>query len=243
MDIPAVMHQRLRPLTDYLSQTLRRPVTLKLSPSMPAAISEVANGEVQLVYLTPVAYIRAHESGGSRLLVKTVIERKASFKLMIVVREDSPIRTAAELAGRRFAFGDRAALLQRAVVVGAGMPLERLGDYKFIGHYDDIVRGVLSGDFDAGIIKDTMAYKWQGKGIRAVYSSPDLPPYNIAVSSGVDPARYAQLRRAFRALDETKPEQCTIIKALDKSYDGFAPTRDAEYEMVRKLIAPFSAER
>ena len=45
------------------------------------------------------------------------------------------------------------------------------------------------------------------------------------------------------AVSPTKPEQRVIIKALDKSYNGFAPTRDAEHDMVRKLIAPFSTER
>lgn len=78
---------------------------------------------------------------------------------MIVVREDSPANRIEDLKGARFAFGDRAALLQRAVVVGAGVSLESLGEYRFLGHYDTIVRGILNGDFDAGILKDTMAFK------------------------------------------------------------------------------------
>jgi hypothetical protein len=30
-----------------------------------------------------------------------------------------------------------------------------------------------------------------------------------------------------------------IIKSLDKKYNGFAPTNDEEYDIVRKLIKPF----
>jgi len=30
-----------------------------------------------------------------------------------------------------------------------------------------------------------------------------------------------------------------VIKAVDKKYDGFAATSDAEYDVVRKLVAPF----
>src|SRR4030065_2238857 len=48
MDIPAEMHRRLTPLTKYLSDTLKRPVSLKLSSSMSAAIDEVSNGSVEL---------------------------------------------------------------------------------------------------------------------------------------------------------------------------------------------------
>ncbi|MGD8592046.1 MAG: PhnD/SsuA/transferrin family substrate-binding protein [Gammaproteobacteria bacterium] len=239
MDTPAIMQKRLRPLTQYLSEILHRPVTLKLSPDMPAAIKEVASGNVDVAYLTPVAYIRANAQGNTQLVAKTVTDKKASFQLMIVVRDDSPIKTVQDLADRRFAFGDRAALLQRAAVVGAGMPLDKLGQYDFLGHYDNIVRAVLYGDYDAGILKDTMAYKWEGKGIRILYRTPELPPYNIAASAKIDQQLLNQLRQAFLNLDSNNPDHHHIIKALDKKYDGFAPTSDAEYNIVRQLVKPF----
>ena len=239
MDIPAVMQKRLLPLTKYLSKQLDQPVVLKLSPNMPAAIKEVSSGAVEISYLTPVAYIRSHQKGNTQLIAKTVTKNKASFKLMIVVREDSPIKSVEDLVGKSFAFGDKAALLQRAAVVGANMPLDKLGSYQFIGHYDNIVRAVLNKDFDAGILKDTMAYKWEGKGIRILYATPELPPYNIAASKNVDKVTLKKLQNAFLRLDTKNPEHMEIIKALDKKYSGFAPTNDQEYDVVRKLIKPF----
>ena len=239
MDTPAVMDKRLTPLTNYLSQVIKRPVVLTLSPDMASAIKEVSQNTVELSYLTPVAYIRSRDAGNTKLIAKTVTNNNASFQLMIVVRDDSPITTVQQLAGKKFAFGDPAALLQRAVVVNAGMPLENLGEYRFIGHYDNIVRGVLNRDYDAGILKDTMAFKWRGKGVRILYSSAHLPPYNITASSKVDDALLEKLKRAFLQLDINNPEHFKIIKGLDKKYDGFAPTSDKEYDVVRKLIEPF----
>ena len=86
MDIPAVMHKRLKPLTMYLSKELGQPVSLKLSPNMGSAITDTAQGKVDLAYLTPVAYLKAHEQGGSQLIAKTITDGKGSFQLMIVVR-------------------------------------------------------------------------------------------------------------------------------------------------------------
>jgi len=240
MDIPAVMHRRLTPLTEYLSQSINQPVSLQLSPNMASAINEVASNNVDLAYLTPVAYIKAQKKGGANILVKTVTNNKASFQLMIVVRKDSPIKTIADLEGSDFAFGDKAALLQRAVVVGAGIPLKKLGSYKFIGHYDNIARGVEVGDFDAGILKDTKAFKWESKGLRILYSSPALPPYNITVGSKVDKATREKLRNAFLALDDSNPRHRNIIKALSKKYNGFTAAKDADYDVVRELIKPFN---
>jgi len=240
MDIPAVMHRRLTPLTHYLSQTLGMPVSLKLAENMPGAIRDVADGKVDLAYLTPVAYLKAHSKSGVKLVVKTITEGKGSFKLMIVVRSDSPIQSVADLAGKKFAFGDRAALLQRAVVVGSGVKLSQLQSYDFLGHYDNIVRAVLHGEYDAGIVKDTMAYKWQGKGIRVIYASEDLPPYNIAARANISDKMLHKLKKAFLDLDARNSEHMKIIKTLDKNYDGFATTSDREYDIVRKLIAPFN---
>jgi len=239
MDTPVIMHKRLSPLTKYLSDELGKPVKLKLSPSMKSAIGEISTGKVEIAYLTPVAYIKAHARNNVRLIAKTVTNKKDSFQLMIVVKEDSPIKSVEELFGKKFAFGDPAALLQRAVVVGAGLPLEKLGSYEFIGHYDNIARGVMRGFFDAGILKDTTAFKWNKKGLRILHSSKPLPPYNLAASGNVDDETYEKLKQAFLKLDASNKAHRKVIKSLDKKYDGFAPTSDKEYDVIRTLTKPF----
>jgi len=239
MDIPAVMHKRLYPLTQYLSDVMKRKVTLKLSPNMGAAIKEVATGGVEIAYLTPVAYLKAHEQGDAKLVAKTVTNGRASFQLMIVVREDSSIHNVQDLVGKSFAFGDKRALLQRAAVAEAGLSMTQFSEHKFLGHYDNIARAVASGEFTAGILKDTMAYKWELKGLRILHKSPALPPYNISVSKHVDDKTADELRAAFLALDKNNAQHLKIIKALDKKYDGFAATDDSEYEVVRQMIKPF----
>lgn len=243
MDIPAVMHKRLTPLTEYLSKVLNHPVVLSLSPNMPAAIKDVTNNRVDLAYLTPVAYLKSHDLGKTRIMVKTLTNNKPYFQLMIVVRDDSQIKAVNDLVGKRFAFGDKAALLQRAVVVGSGLKLEDFASYEFIGHYDNIVRGVLNKDFDAGIIKDTKAYKWQGKGIRIIYASPELPPYNITASNKLSNEMFNKISKAFTELDVNNPQHRPVIKALSFKYDGFVTTSDSDYDIVRKLIKPFQNEQ
>ena len=239
MDIPAEMYRRLAPLTKYLGNELGQPVVLKLSPNMTKAVEDVSSDAVDFTYLTPVAYIRSHALGKTRLVAKMVTSGKGSFQLMIVVREDSPIRRVGDLAGRTFAFGDKAALLQRAVVAGAGMSLENLGKYEYVGHYDVIARKVRDGDFDAGVLKDTTALEWEGKGLRILHRSPHLPPYCVVASPKVDEGLLKKVREAFLRLDEKNPAHRPVIQSLDREYDGFAPVTDAEYDVVRRLIAPF----
>jgi len=238
-DTPAVMHQRLTPLTNYLEKAIGRKVVLVLSPDMPSAIRSVSNGEVELAYLTPVAYLNAHKAGGVKLLGKAVTNNQSFFRLEIVVREDSPIKTVKDLVGKSFAFGDPAALLQRAVVVQSGVSLDQLGKRAFLGHYDNIARGILNKDYDAGIVTDTKARKWSKNGLRVVYRSENLPPYNIAAAGNIDEELFNKLKEALLKLDRHKPGHGPALDALGKDYDGFAPTSDAEYDVIRKLVKPF----
>jgi phosphonate transport system substrate-binding protein len=177
------------------------------------------------------------------VVVKTVTKGQGSFSLMVVTRGDAPIRSIADLAGKSFAFGDPSAVLQQAVVAGAGMPIESLGGIKFIGHYDNIARGVAAGDFDAGILKDTTAFQWQKKGLRVIYESPNLPPYCIAAKRGMDEKQLQAVRDALLKLNFSNPDHQRVIKALDESYDGFLPATEAEYDVVQKLIQPFTATK
>ena len=239
MDIPAVMHQRLKPLAAYLTQELARPVRLRLSADMTKAVNEIAAGNVDIAYFSPGAYVRARAAGNIRILVKTVTRGQQTFRLMLVTRADSGIRTVQDLAGKRFAFGDEAAILQRAVLVNAGIRMEQLGSYRFLGHYDNIARGVANGDFDAGILKDTAAFQWENKGLRVIHTSPELPPYNIAVSRQVDEATGRAIQAALLRLNPANPEHRKVIAALDEGYDGFVAADDADYDVVRELIRPF----
>lgn len=239
IDTPAVMHQRLRPLCDYLSDNLDRPVRLRLSGDYNSAIDQLAKGQLDIAYLTPVGYIRAQKAGKVRLLAKAVTRGRGTFQLMLITRRDSGIRTVRDLAGRSFALGDEAATLQRAILLHAGMGLERLGSYRFLGHFDNVARGVMNGDFDAGILKDTTAFEWERKGLRIVYASPELPSYNIAVRAGMDPSTAGAILAALRRLDPDNPAHVNVIHALDENYDGFVPAQDADYDPIRKLVRAY----
>jgi phosphonate transport system substrate-binding protein len=238
-DIPAAMHQRLTPLMDYLEKAVGRQVVLMLSPNMARAIKDLSKGKVELAYLTPVAYIRAHEQGGATLIAKVISNKQAYFRLVLVVRDDSPIKDVKDLAGKSFAFGDPAALLQRAVVETSGTSLANLGSVNYLGHYDNIIRGVLNRDYDAGIIPESKARKWAKYGLRVIYSSPQLPPYNIAATKKLDRATFLKLQKALLGLDERNPDHQRVLQAMGDDYNGFTRTNDQEYDIVRKLIKPY----
>ena len=238
MDVPAVMLRRLTPLVQYLSAQLHRPVQLRLSSNLMAATRALAQGRTDIAYLTPVAFLLAQQNAGARALVTPLTRGRPAFRLYLVSRCAGPIRAPSELAGHRFAFGDPAAVLQRAVVVRSGVPMAELRAH-YLGHYDNIETGVSVGDFAGGIIKDTLAPSARRQGLCVIYRSPWMPGYVFAVRRGMSVSTASALRTAFLGLRPGTQANTAALAALDPEYTGFAPIRGRNYGIIRTLIRPW----
>jgi len=239
MDVPAAMVQRLTPLTAYLSKKTGLKVAFRASPNLDSAVNELGKDLTQIAYLTPVAYIEAHDQYKAKPLVSPLTHGKSTFNLVVVVRQDSTIQSMADLNGKSFALGDEKALLQRAVVVNGGIALHQFSRFGFLKHYDNIAKAVLNKDFDAGILKDTIYEKFAGQGLRKIHTSPPLSSYLFAVNERLPAETVKKLRDAFLSLKADTAEGKDILNKLDQGYDGFVVAEDKDYAEVRKLIAPF----
>ena len=237
MDIPAEMVKRLTPLTLYLSKKTGITVNFRASPNLGSAVEDLGMNNTQIAYLTPAAYLEAHEKFDAIPLVTPLNKGKSSFTLMIAVQKDSPIKTVTDLRGKKFAFGDKKAILQPAVVIGAGIKLEEFASYDYLNHYDNIAKAVINGDFDAGIIKDAIADKFADKGLRVIYTSAPLPSYIFAVNKNLPARTITKLKKAMLALKADTAEHKAVLTAIENGYDGFEVAKDKDFDGIRKLLA------
>lgn len=239
MDVPAVMVQRMTPLAAYLSKKTGLKISFRASPNLGSAVNELGKDFTQIAYLTPVAYLEAHEKYAAKPLVSPITHGQTTFNLVVAVRQESAIKTMHELKDKSFAFGDEKALLQRAVVVGSGINLHQFSKFAFLKHYDNIAKAILNKDFDAGILKDTIYEQFQPQGLRKIYTSPPLPSYLFAVSEKLPAETVKKLREALLELKADSADGKAILKGLDAGYNGFVVAEDKDYDVIRKLVAPF----
>lgn len=239
MDIPVEMIRRMSALTNYLALSTNLNIRFRPSPNLGSAVEDLGTGQTQIAYLTPVAYIEARRKYGVIPLVAPTIQGRPYFSLVIAVKAGSGIGTPAELKGRRFAFGDEKALLQRAAVESMGVKLTDFSHFAYLKHYDNIAKAVLAGDFDGGILKDSVADDFKNKGVVVIGSTPPLPSYIFAVHPGMPVAVRNKLRHALLALKKATPEGNATLEAFDNAYDGFVVVDDQAYDPVRKLIQPY----
>jgi len=239
MDIPVEMIKRMSALTNHLALSTNLNVRFRPSPNMGSAVDDLGMGQTQIAYLTPVAYIEARRKFGVIPLVAPTTDGRPHFSLVIGVKAGAGISSPAELKGKRFAFGDEKALLQRAAVESMGLKSSDFSTFAYLKHYDNIAKAVLAGDFDGGILKDSIADQFKSKGLVVVGSTAPLPSYIFAVHPGMPVTVRNQLRDALLALKKTTPERVATLEAFDNAYDGFVVVDDPAYDPVRKLIQPF----
>jgi phosphonate transport system substrate-binding protein len=239
MDIPVEMIKRMSALSNHLALSTNLNIRFRPAPNLGSAVEDLGTGQTQIAYLTPVAYIEARKKYGVIPLVAPTAEGRPNFSLVVGVKAGSGISSPAGLKGKRFAFGDEKALLQRAAVESMGLKSSDFSTFAYLKHYDNIAKAVLAGDFDGGILKDSVAESFKSKGIVVIGSTAPLPSYVFAVHPGMPEAVRNQLRDALLALDRSTPERAATLEAFDKACDGFVVVDDQAYDTVRKLIQPY----
>lgn len=236
-DTPAAMVKRVTPMVEYLAQKTGYKVSLQLSPDITSSTDSLGLNTTQIAFLTPAAYVQAHKKYGVLPLVSFLQNGKNYFNLIIVVKKNGPIKTVKDLKGKTFAFGDKKAKLQPAVVIKSGIKLEELSSYQYLNHYDNIAKAVIHGDFDAGILTDAVVdrYKKLGTELRIIYVSDPLPSHVIAINNKVTPEVAHKLQEALLSLNGKNPKEKALIAGLESSYDGFQKGDDKDYDVVRTL--------
>ena len=242
MDTPAVMHRKLTPLAEYLTAKTGLTVEFKPNLNLKAAVDDIANGVTSISYLTPIAYVDAHDKNPKVIpLAAPLTHGIADFTLVIAVEKDSGIRNVGDLKGKSFAYGDPKALVQKAVVLRSGAKDAEFSKVAHLNHYDNIAKSLLAKEFDAGILKDTKFDEFKPRGLRELFRSKPIPGYVFAANANIGEKNLAKLKKAL--LDIDKQSAAKLLDGIDSGYTGFTSVTDADYNEIRALVEPLRSKK
>jgi phosphate/phosphite/phosphonate ABC transporter binding protein len=240
IESPAEMFRRFIPLSEYLSRIIGMKVDLKIALDFEGTIEDLGDGATQICYMTPTTYIEANHKYGVIPLVKDVLDGKPFTHSVIVVREGGKVVRIEDIKGRTFAFGDPKSttshLVPRNMLLEVGIDLEDLRLYRYLGHHDDVAKAVLKGDFDAGGMLESIAYKFVPQGLRIIKVSPDIPGFNISVTREMDPGLKERLKGVLLDINDQKAETRQVLKSINPRQTGFIEANDDDYSGIRGMM-------
>jgi phosphonate transport system substrate-binding protein len=205
--------------------------TLKAYPSYDATYAAFKRGEAELMLVGSVKYVQAHSEIGA---IPVVVEEPRWQESVIIVPSASPLKSIAELKGKKFAFGyddsTTTHLLPLLLLSKYHLTAADLGKTAFLGSdQTKIVDGVVNGQFDAGAVA-TAVYDANKDRVRALETSERIPGGTVVAHKELDPKLLAAVRSQFISY---KPVASTGPRP--RFPHGAGPAADADYNKVRFL--------
>ncbi len=231
---------RFAPLANYLSHAIGRPVEVRVGRTYNEHINAIGSDAIDIAYMGPAPYVEMVAKFGKKpLLARQVIAGNPYLRGEIVVRQDSPFRTLADLRGKCFLFGDinstMSYVLPQRMLEGAGVPLSRLGSYKSLEGHKNVALAVLAGSCDAGAVKSEVFREYEPKGLRALAELPLVADHVFVANTRLPASLVTKLRTLFMKLNEL-PEGKAIMTGIHPQMTALVPAKDSDYNKLRMLL-------
>jgi phosphonate transport system substrate-binding protein len=203
---PNLIYAGYQPIIDYLNDHSPHHFELKLSTSYLDAVEHLRTGDVVASFLG--AWLFSHLEDDTSLvpLAAPLNGQGASeFHAILVVRRDSPIDSLADLEGCRVAAPSAQSWsgnwLQSRGLARAGLTVSDLDTLHHFDHHQTVVWRILRGDFDAGVVKESVAARFHSEGLLEVARSAPIPGPPLVGSRHAPADVLAEIRDLLVSLD------------------------------------------
>jgi phosphonate transport system substrate-binding protein len=241
---PAVYEKTFKPFTDYLGQCTDKRVVFFQVQSNAAQVEAMRSGRLHVGgFSTGPTAFAVNLAGAVPFAVKGDEKGYQAYNLIIVVKADGPIKTVADLKGKRVAHtapsSNSGNLAPRALFPKLGVTPDT--DYKVVysGGHDRSVLGVRTGDYDAAPVASDVFARMIDRGtvkadeFRIVWRSDPFPTSSFAYAHDLEPKLRDRMLKCFydyRFTDEMK-------KAFDGADRFFPITYQKDWAVVREVAA------
>lgn len=241
---PLVMYKQYQPFVDFLSATTPYHFELRITQDYMSIIQLLCDGDIDVALLGGLTYLEAaRTSCGLPFLATLNSAKNPVYHGTFVAREEnSAVETIQDIKGKRFAFasehstsGNLAPLYH--LYAKENIRLEDFSAYHNLNYHDSVAREVLRGNYDAGVVLDSVARKYQGKGIKVIGQTDSLPGFLLVVRPDLDSKLQHSLAQVLLGLDYDNPEQRAIMDTWDVNIRfGFVRVADGAYDPIREMI-------
>jgi len=236
----AEIQQRFAPLAAYIGKNLGRTVEVRIGGNYDQHIEAIGRDQVDIAFLGPAPYaLMLRRYGSKPLLGRFEVNHQPHLYGVIAVRKDRPLRTLADLKGKRFAFGDPEStmshIVPRAMMASAGVPLSALGSHKYLGSHKNVALGVLAGDFDAGAMKKEVFDEFAPRGLMALSITPPTPDHVFVTRANFPAKDVERLRHALLQLKD-QPEGMAILQGMHKGLTAIIPATESDYAELGNMV-------
>jgi phosphonate transport system substrate-binding protein len=224
---PDAMLVEREAFSSSLSKILGRPVQVIVPLSAAVILESLANGSIDLGWLSATDMVRARQYDSAELLLVGEIDGRRDYSSLWLCLADKPYASIEDLRGKPVAFASRTStsgyfiprydLQKRGLIKNEPEEFFGQGNVSFGSGYMSAVERVLAGEAEAAAVSDYVFEKdkhmtpEQKKRLRILSRQGPVPTHVLAVSARLDPAARAALQKAMLEFTTSDPELCETI--------------------------------
>ena len=241
------IHAGYEPVISYLQTRLGIPVDLVVVEHYDSLVAALDRHELDAGFLTPVAYVKAHEKDPCLMPLTTRVQDGLfHYNGYIVTRRDAGFSDLRQLAGRKIAFVAPSSAsgyvfaMHRLITAGL-QPDRDFGNILFMGDHSAVLRAVLERRADAGATwskaLEIEAHAGQDIGALQILGITGRIPNDVlVVRTDLDARLVDQIRSTMLGLNTMTSEGREALRLMF-DVQGFVAVDDDFYEPVRSTLA------
>jgi len=239
---PAVIYQGYQPIMDYLTQNSEYTFELRLSSSYHETVQQLVRGEVTAAFLGSVVYARERKNAGLQCILKPLGEDGEAWShTVLVALTESPIQNLADLRGKKVALPSQDSYsgiwLPSFLLPEHGIRDQELASLHHFLHHQTVVFQVLKGNYDAGVVKESIAEEFLPRGLRILFRSQPIPTSPLVTTKKCDPNIVRSIQEALLRIDVRLPDHKEMVARWDKDLaNGFTVATDRDYDALATLL-------
>lgn len=234
--------KRYLALAEYLKTKLGRPTELVTDNTYLAVLDDYAEKNLDGAFLGSLVAVLAMDRFSAKVCAKPVVDNDIStYRGVIFVREDSPIKTIDQLAGKTLA-------MVRATTAGDLYPMYELKQHQllhndnqpvitWLGTHDTVIREVVAGHFAAGAAKnlriDAYAAGPNAVPLRRLAVGPAVPNNALVLAAQISDEETIAMTNLLLQMNSTEEGRAVLAQL---GFSRFVSCSPSEYKPVLDMI-------
>lgn len=231
----------VKPIAEYLSERLGVKVEAFTASNYIGVVEGIGSGSVDFGIIPPFSALLAQkQSNAEPLLTSKGTTGKPGYTAELYIRKDSDIKTLQDVKGKKVAFVDPSSssgyIYPGAMLVNAGLDLEKDISYQFSGGHDKSLQLLLNKDVDVIATFDGVPERYAKDFPNAVTDTKKLatsdliPGIMVTASHNMDKELQEKLKKALLDI-ENDPKMKELFKKMF-SITGFTDVDKDAYSKV-----------
>ncbi len=237
------------PVFNAVSRATGLLFVLRVGQSYNAVVEAMCNRSADIAFFGPVAYVQARDRGCAELLAVAIENGKSVYYAGIFARANGPVKTLADLPGKRIAYGDinsaSSFVFPVAMILNAKLdPVKDFSAIRLTGSHANSLAALTQGQVDAASLSFESFEKAVNQGVvsakdvKLVARSVPIPNPPLGMGKHLAPALKAKLKEAFATLAQTPGVTPEMIRGYGgrkvEGYDSAFP--EAQFDIPAAMM-------